>query len=606
MRTRPLIWHLVPPNLAITLVALLTISWLGTSTIDDFAAGQVRQELVGRAMLLRRQVHELLAADEPERLQTLCRQAGREASTRITVIRRDGTVVADSNEDPATMANHADRPELIQALSTGRGESERYSTTLGERLIYIAIALPGGTETATATLRMSVPITALQLALQDVHRKIALGVVLTLAAAALVSRWNARRLGRPIEAMDKAAADYVKGEKGRSLAIPDRGALPTEIHGLAESLEQMAVHIEERIATIIRQRNELEEVFSSMTEPVIAVDGEERIRSMNDAAMRLFGLQEDKVRGRTISELIRNLELQKQVREALRSKQHLESEIVLHESEGHRYLQTRLAPLRDGAGETVGVLVVMNDTTKLRRLEQIRSDFVANVSHELFTPITSIKGYVETLLDGALDDPEQARNFLAIVGRQTSQLQAIITDLLTLSRIEQEAERQEIVLRRCRVEPVLRAAEQTSAGRAAEKNIRLICRCPLDLEATINDTLLEQALVNLMINAIKYSNEGGEVLVEAQERRSARGGQELCLTVIDQGIGIGREHLPRLFERFYRSDKARSRKLGGTGLGLAIVKHIVQSHGGTVGVESEPGRGSTFTMVIPEDKNHKS
>ncbi len=602
LRTRPLIWHLVPPNLAITLAALLSISWLGTTTIDNFAAAQIRQELAGRAMLLRRQVHELLVADEVDRLQTLCRQTGREASTRITVIRRDGTVVADSNEDPATMVNHADRPELSQALTEGRGEGERYSTTLGERLVYVAIALPGGNDTPVATLRMSVPVTALQLALTDIHRQIALGVILTLAAAGLVSWWTARRLGLPIEAMDKAAANYIKGGMDRNLTIPARGVLPREIQGLAESMEQMAAHIDERIATIIRQRNELEEVFSSMAEPVIAVDGEERIRSMNDAAMRLLDLHADKVRGRTISELIRNLELQRQVREALRTKLHLESEIVLHESDGPRYLQTRIAPLRDGTGETVGVLVVMNDTTKLRRLEQIRSDFVANVSHELFTPITSIKGYVETLLDGALEDDQQSRNFLEIVGRQTIQLQAIIKDLLTLSRIEQEAQRQEIVLRKCRIEPVVHAAEQTCAGRAAEKNIRLLCRCPLDLEASINDTLLEQALVNLMINAIKYSNEGGEVLVEAQERRNPRGGKELCLSVIDQGIGIGREHLPRLFERFYRSDKARSRKLGGTGLGLAIVKHIVQAHGGTVRVESEPGRGSTFTMVIPEEK----
>lgn len=602
MRTRPLIWHLVVPQLAIILAALLATGWVAVRAFDDFAARQVRQELTSRAMLLRRQVTELLSGNDMQRLQTLCRQAGRESSTRVTVIRRDGAVLADSNEDPAGMVNHADRQEIIKALAEGRGESERYSTTLGERLVYVAIPLPGNGDSPVATLRMSVSVTSLQLVQRAMKRQIALGILISLTAAGLLSWWNARRLDRPIEALSRAAEDYIRQGTGRSLAIPDQSALPREVRGLAESLAQMAGHIEERMATIVRQHNELGEVFSSMTEPVIAVDRTEHIRSMNDAAMRLFDLAPDKVRGRTMAEVIRNLELQRQVREALTTKQHLENEIILHDLDGPRFLQTRLAPLRDAGSETVGVLVVMNDTTRLRRLEKIRSDFVANVSHELYTPITSIKGYVETLLDSALEDREQARGFLAIVGRQTVQLQAIIKDLLTLSRIEQEAERHEIVMRRCAIAPVIRAAEQTCAGPAEGKNIRLVCRCPDELEATVNDTMLEQALVNLMINAVKYSHEGGEVVVEGRERVNAKGLNELCLSVTDHGIGIGGEHLPRLFERFYRSDKARSRKLGGTGLGLAIVKHIVQAHGGSVAVESELGKGSVFTMVLPGDR----
>jgi two-component system phosphate regulon sensor histidine kinase PhoR len=246
------------------------------------------------------------------------------------------------------------------------------------------------------------------------------------------------------------------------------------------------------------------------------------------------------------------------------------------------------------SGSRAGVLVVLHDVTQLRRLERIRSDFVANVSHELKTPITSIKGFVETLLDGAVDQPENAERFLRIVAAQSDRLNEIIEDLLTLSRLERDTDRAGISLQRGRVRDVLESAVGVCELKASQKNVSVKLTCDAGLHAEINPAMLEQAVVNLLSNAVKYSPEGETVLLEA-----AAGPTELVIRVRDHGCGIGPEHLPRLFERFYRVDKARSRKLGGTGLGLAIVKHIAQAHGGRATVESFPDQGSTFSLHLP-------
>jgi two-component system phosphate regulon sensor histidine kinase PhoR len=270
----------------------------------------------------------------------------------------------------------------------------------------------------------------------------------------------------------------------------------------------------------------------------------------------------------------------------------VEGDIVLHD-EQQRFLQAHGTLLRDAGGHDIGALIVLNDVTRLRRLETVRRDFVANVSHELKTPITAVKGCVETLLDGALADPAAGRRFLDIIARQAERLNAIVDDLLALSRIEQEAEKQEIPLRRGPLREVAQAAIQSCTVGAAARDIRIDLDCPDAPTAKINPPLLEQALVNLIDNAVKYSESGSRVLVEI--RRKDR---EVRIRIRDWGCGIPREHLPRLFERFYRVDKARSRKVGGTGLGLAIVKHIAQAHGGRVEVESTPGVGSVFTLVL--------
>jgi len=301
--------------------------------------------------------------------------------------------------------------------------------------------------------------------------------------------------------------------------------------------------------------------------------------------------------GRIVQQIVRNVKLQQQISHTLTTKEPIEDEIVLHDETGDRFLQTNIVTLSNGIGENVGVLMVMNDVTKLRRLENVRRDFVANVSHELRTPITSICGYVETLLDGALDIREDAEKFLQIVLRQSERLSSIIDDLLALSRIEEDAKQNHIQLQREPLQPVIKSAVQICQHKADEAGIAVVIDCPDNIIVGMNSTLLEQALVNLLINGITYSKKGDSVTVVATVCDD-KTGNAVRIVVRDTGCGIARKHLPRLFERFYRSDEARSRTMGGTGLGLAIVKHIAQTHNGRVEVKSVEGAGSEFILIV--------
>jgi len=314
---------------------------------------------------------------------------------------------------------------------------------------------------------------------------------------------------------------------------------------------------------------------------------------MNHAAARMFGCDPAEAQGRSIQEVVRNSVLQQFVKNALSSREAVEKEIVLS-TDSERFLNGHGTLLRDAEGKQIGALIVLNDVTRLLRLEKIRREFVANVSHEIKTPITAIKGFVETLRDGAVENHEDAERFLEIIGRHVDRLEAIIENLLSLSRIEQEAGREKVVLDEGRLKDVLETAIQVCEAGAMTKKIEVELSCAEEIVANLDPQLLEQAVVNLIDNAIKYSNDGGTVRVEALQREN-----EIIISVHDQGCGIEKEHLPRLFERFYRADKARSRQLGGTGLGLAIVKHIAQAHGGHVAVESIPGKGSTFSIHLP-------
>jgi two-component system phosphate regulon sensor histidine kinase PhoR len=298
--------------------------------------------------------------------------------------------------------------------------------------------------------------------------------------------------------------------------------------------------------------------------------------------------------GRTIPELVRNRQLQEFITKSLESSDPIETRILLHEAGVEQHLQAHGTALLDGQAQRIGALIVLNDITELHKLQMVRTDFVANVSHELKTPVTSIKGFIETLLDGAKNRPEDLQRFLEIISRQTERLNSIIDDLLTLSRVEQQTEKAQISFEDVSLRGILLESVELCHHRAEQKQISLEVDCQEGLRAYINPSLLEQALVNLIDNAVKYSDPGNPVSV-----RAFGANREICIEIKDCGCGIAKEHQPRLFERFYRVDKARSRKLGGTGLGLAIVKHIVQAHKGQISIDSVLGTGSTFTLHLP-------
>lgn len=431
-------------------------------------------------------------------------------------------------------------------------------------------------------------------AITSPHGTLAISVVLSglfaFTAAVLAGGVITRQLAREVEGIRVGAQRFADGELSHQIPLHDSA----ELGGLARSLNRMAHRLSETVATLTEQTREQQAVLSSMMEGVLAIDNEGRIISLNEAAAKLMGVDPQRALDKRITEVIRNTQLQQFVARTLASSGPVEADIMLPRAGEEAFLQAHGTLLRDAADRAIGALVVVNDVTRLRRLENMRRDFVANVSHELKTPITSIKGFIETLRDGAITDGEKVEDFLAIIVRQADRLNAIIEDLLRLSRIEQDQDRGLIELVPYELQKVLNAAVVDCQRQATDKQIHVEVRCDDDLTAHLNPQLLEQAVVNLLDNAIKYSEGEGIVLIEAERRAG-----EVHVNVSDQGPGIAQEHLNRLFERFYRVDKARSRKLGGTGLGLAIVKHIAQAHRGRVTVSSELGEGSTFTISFP-------
>jgi two-component system phosphate regulon sensor histidine kinase PhoR len=587
-RRKRLLWQLYPTYLLITIISLGAATWFSSRTLKQFYREERAADFEAQARLFETQILAHFSPLNSAAVNQVCGMIGERATTRVTVVLPSGRVIGDSEEEPATMDNHVDRPEIREALRGGVGISTRYSRTLGKDMMYVGIPLKVDSN-IVGVLRTSVPLASIDEALKSIEMKIVVGGLLIALFAAILSLWVSRRISRPMEEIKKGAESFARGEFEKRLPVEN----PEEIGSLSETMNQMAIELQERIRKMTKQRNELEAVLSSMLEGVVAVDNDERIISMNQAAGEMLDVHPSEVQGRTIQEITRNIGLQALTGKALSGEEPVEEDVVLH-AEEERILDGHGTALYDEGGHRMGALLVLNDVTRLRRLENIRRDFVANVSHEIKTPIAAIQGFVETLKDGAMDNPEDAERFLGIVEKHVGRLNAIIEDLLSLSRIEQEEENQEIILSKGPIRDVLSVAIQVSQVKATPKNIRMTLVCSKDLMGKINPPLLEQAVVNLLDNAIKYSDQDSTISVEAEQTDG-----EITITVRDQGCGIEKAHIPRLFERFYRVDKARSRKLGGTGLGLAIVKHIAQAHHGHVTVESTPGKGSIFSLHLP-------
>lgn len=606
MRPQKLIWQIFPSTVVVVLAAIMAATWYGATVFQEFFLKESELDLEARASLIKSRVDDYLEADNIPALRAFCREAGRESGTRITIINREGKVLADSNENPDIMESHLERPEIVAAYHGERGRTVRYSKTLDQKMLYIALPLMSKAELAEkdgegvnveTVIRMSVPYNSFDETMHGLRMQVAIGCVIIVFGAAILTLLVSRNISRPLEEMTKTAERFARGDFQQRMTPRLGKKSSREVAALALSMDKMAEMLDEKIKAIITHRNQLETVFSSMVEAVIAIDRNERVISINTAAAELLGISRDAALGKMVQEIVRNSHLQEQVEKILSTRESVEDEVVLKDPGGDRFLQTSVVTLYDGKGESAGVLIVMNDVTRLRRLERIRRDFVANVSHELRTPITSIRGYVETLLDGALDDREDAEKFLKIVFRQSQRLNAIIDDLLALSRIEQESGDGSIHMEEAPLRCVLETAVQTCQVNADRHGVKLDLDCPDTIMALMNEALLEQAVVNLLVNAIKYSTEGGTIFVRAEPAKGA-GTDSIRISVRDTGCGISPEHLPRLFERFYRSDKARSRELGGTGLGLAIVKHIAGAHRGRIEVSSRLGEGSEFILTI--------
>lgn len=593
MRRRKLFLQLFPLYSLITLASLLVISLYFVSTLHNVYYEQVADNLELCARLVGSQFERDGIPQSEKELGKLVRSLSKKCRTRLTVVSVSGVVLADSAKRPEWMENHADRPEIKDALAGGIGISRRRSTTMGVVMVYVAVPVVEKGK-VVGVVRASRAVNATNALLSVTYRLIVLAVAVTGIFAGIAGFVVTRRIGISLSRLRDAAARMAAGDLNSRVPVPDT----LEFADLAETLNGMAKQLSRIIHTSSNISREQQAILSSMQEGVIAVTNDDRILILNPAAEQLLGVSMDEARGKIVSEVIRHSGLLKLLERCRGDQAALAEEIVIRDvSTGiaqDKILQATGRALVDTEGKKIGALVVLNDVTQTRELENMRREFVANVSHELKTPITSIKGFIETILDGALDDPVKAREFLEIVARQTDRLDLIIEDLLTLSAIEQKSESAEILKEPTKVRSLLEQAAAAIQVKAKSADIRIDIECSDDLIAPVNALLMEQAIINLLDNAVKYSPPSGTVKLIAESTCDYVG-----IHVVDNGPGIAAEHIPRLFERFYRVDKARSRKMGGTGLGLAIVKHIVQAHRGRTEVQSTLGKGSTFSIFVP-------
>jgi two-component system phosphate regulon sensor histidine kinase PhoR len=588
------VWHVFAGLCAALAAGLFGSYWLasvGLSRLAEAAAerrvGDVATELAA------------LLPDDAGRVD----QAAFRAATRgltstlrahVELLAPDGALLATSAA-PGTAAERTPASDaLFDAARSGRVEqASRYDAVAGRRII-VVVAPVGTAAPPSAIVRVTGDTAASDADLAQAQRWLLAGFLAWATALAAGGLAVASRLARPVAELSAAAARLAEGDVRTPLPATES----RELAGLGEALATLREQLVERGLTIGRQGTQQEAVLGSMIEGVLAIDARQRVVGINQAAVELLGVDLQRAIGRQLQEVVRNPDLRRFALRAIDCREPVEDDLLLRGLRD-RTLRMRGTALRDVSGDG-GAVIVLNDVTEMKRLERVRRDFVANVSHELKTPIASIKGFVETLLDGAADDPADRQRFLDIIARQADRLASIIDDLLALSRIEQSEGTGDLPRQSIRIRDLLAAVVGDCQPRAADRSIRLEVECDERLAVEVNPPLVEQAVINLVDNAIKYSEPGRAVrIVATADTASDRAPAPVLISVRDQGCGIDAEHLPRLFERFYRVDKARSRKLGGTGLGLSIVKHIVQAHGGTIAVESEPGIGSTFTIRLP-------
>ncbi|MBF0378349.1 MAG: PAS domain-containing protein [Desulfamplus sp.] len=690
-RRRKILWQIFPSFLIITVLSLTAVTWYSTTFFKSFFLNNTEKELTTRAEFVKREFISRYPAFahnssdiETDDIDRLCKDIGKDTETRITIVLPSGKVVGDSLGNISSMENHKHRYEIALAMKDKKGVAIRKSGTLGENMMYIALPVFQNTNFSLPNsnfdqnnshdnsilwiVRVAISITGIEKEIKSIQKNIFVALLITVIAAAGASLFVARRITRPIEEMRAGTNNFANGNLTTHLPLPDS----EELFQLALTMNLMAQTLDEKIKNLEDRGMELEAIHSSMKEGVIAVDPEEKIITANHAASTMFGYPADIIKGRNIYEISRNYELQKLIRKALSNHEPVEDDIVLSGFDDRIY-NIHSTALCNSSGIRLGTLIIFHDITRIRKLETMHKDFAANVSHELKTPLTSIKGFVETLenlikeehlnsynnkdasdngssLDfylensvknGAKDFKNgQSIKFIKIIQKNVDRLIALINDLLALSRVERE-EGATVRLEPHDITQVVQRAIDACISMSSSKNIAIEYGLQYNsnngaknnITALIDPILMEQAIVNLLDNAIKYSNSGDKIVVacekEEYERETTNNIQKsntpqnigksdalqnieknntqnigkklpsIVINITDYGVGIGKEHISRIFQRFYRVDKSRSRDMGGTGLGLAIVKHIVRYHKGDIAVTSTLGKGSTFKITLP-------
>jgi two-component system phosphate regulon sensor histidine kinase PhoR len=578
-------WRIAASYVGLVTLVLTALGIHLVGFLRDQQLGSLDAQLQREAQLVADNAEYRLSTESPRSLDPLAKRLGSEIGARITLIASDGTVLGDSEDVPAQMGNHLDRPEVLEALRTGIGRTQRYSATLGEDLLYVAVPMEHSGD-IVGVARVALPLREVQ----EASNRVATAVIGALAVAAILATALAVLLSGPVGALVRAVQRLARGDLHQEISVQG----PAEVGVLASAFNDMAARLRTNIRAAEYERNRLEASLSHMADGLVIIERHGRVRLINPAAARLLEVEPQQSEGRSMVLVLRDPELVAIADEALAagaSAMHPRL-IELGPPGQRRLLQARASRIPSEAGAGHQVVLLLQDVTELRRTETLRREFVANVSHELRTPVACLKALVETLEDGALEAPEAAREFLDRMQVEVDDLAQLVEELLELSRIE--SGRVALDLQPVDLAPIIAAAAERLRPRAERQGLTLAVDLPSELPTARADPVrIHQVVTNLVHNAVKFTPAGGRVTVTGEQRDS-----EVEVHVVDTGIGIPSEALPRLFERFYKVDKARAG--GGTGLGLAIVKHLVQSHGGRIWVESAgEGQGAKFTFAVP-------
>jgi len=575
---RSIQWRITIPFILVILIIMGVLGIYLVNSTRNSQLDNLRSQLENEAIIIAEaSLSGFINTDGPRNLDILAKKLGAQIETRITIVALNGTVLGDSEEDPSTMENHANRPEIVDALTTGVGESTRYSNTLGQKMMYMAVPVYYHDETM-GVARVSLPLTAMESAVHQVTVPIVIAMALATASVILAAWIIARITTRPIRRITAASRRITSGELGQKIAIEAKG----ELGELTYAFNEMSAKIKELVEAISEDRTRLTTILDSMTDGVIMTDVEGQVSLTNKAAETLFRIKEAK--NKPLIEVVRDHEVDELLKVCLRTTR---TQAAQYESNvSKRYLRAIAIPITE-----IGVLILFQDLTGLRNLQTTRRELIGNISHELRTPLAGIKAMVETLRDGGVYDREDAIDFLNRIDSEVDRLTQLVAELTELSRIEAgkaELEKGPVNLNQLVEEVVDQLSPQAERQRVSISK-QLFAELPT---VPADKDRVRQVIANLIHNAIKFTAAGGRITVTSRVLKEA-----VAVDISDTGSGIAKEDQSRVFERFYKGDKARAGE--GTGMGLAIAKHVVEAHGGNIWVESEEDKGSTFSFSLP-------
>jgi len=579
---RSIQWRITIPFVLIVLVSMGALGIYLVDFVRDTQINSLRSQLESEARLVAQaSIPDFVTSDRND-LDTLAKTTGGQISSRVTIIASNGTVLGDSEHDPKTMENHATRPEVVEALAGGVGVITRYSTTLEQQMLYVAVPIIADSQ-VVGIARVALPLAEVEKSVNILITSIAVSMAIATLLVILAAAIIARRAAQPIRQLTQAARKITTGELEQKIPV-----LTSDESGqLAKAFNEMSASLRDMVAEISDEKTKLANILSNIADGVMMVNDEGRVLLANKAAEHMFDFEEKKAIGKHLIETVRDYEIDRTLKSCLEKAK--EQTAQLEFEPGKRFLRVIAVPLIiDGL---TGSLLLFQDLTELKSLQTMRRELVGNISHELRTPLAGIKAIVETLRGGAISDKKAARDFLARVDSEVDRMMQMVAELTELSRIESGRGnlKPEMFNLNSLVEEVIARFKPQAERKNVTMSADLFNKLPI---VQADKDRIYQVITNLVHNAIKFTSQNGKVNISTELSENS-----VLVKVSDTGIGISPEDLPHIFERFYKADKARAGE--GAGLGLAIAKHVIQTHGGSIWVESEEGKGSTFFFTLP-------